>query len=123
VISGALTDVDWRWIFYINVPVVVFALAMVLRVLPESRMAREGHRIDVAGAVTATEDWSRSYTALPSRRQAKNLTAFQRATGWRHSIIVTNIPPRQHERPGACARRQARDDGVVPERHAGGSHP
>ncbi len=28
----------------------------------------------------------------PSRRQAKNLTAFESATGWRYSIIVTNIP-------------------------------
>ena len=28
----------------------------------------------------------------PSRRQIKNLTAFEKATGWRYSIIVTNIP-------------------------------
>jgi|ERR1022692_1823980 hypothetical protein len=28
----------------------------------------------------------------PSRRQMRNLTAFERATGWRYSIIVTNIP-------------------------------
>jgi hypothetical protein len=28
----------------------------------------------------------------PSRRQMKNLTAFERATGWRYSIMVTNIP-------------------------------
>ncbi len=28
----------------------------------------------------------------PSRKQTKNLTAFERATGWRCSIIVTNIP-------------------------------
>ena len=54
VISGALTDVDWRWIFYINIPVVLFALVMVPRVLPESRMTREAQRIDVPGAVTAT---------------------------------------------------------------------
>jgi EmrB/QacA subfamily drug resistance transporter len=54
VISGALTGLDWRWIFYINVPVVVFALLVVPRVLPESRMAREGHRIDLPGTVTAT---------------------------------------------------------------------
>ncbi|MGH3377835.1 MAG: MFS transporter [Actinoallomurus sp.] len=54
VISGLLTDVDWRWIFFINIPVVVFALIMVPRVLPESRMAREGHSIDVAGAITVT---------------------------------------------------------------------
>ena len=54
VISGALTSVDWRWIFYINIPIAVFALVMVPRVLPESRMARQGHRVDVPGAVTAT---------------------------------------------------------------------
>jgi EmrB/QacA subfamily drug resistance transporter len=54
VISGLLTDVDWRWIFYINIPIVAFALIMVPRVLPESRMAREDHRIDAAGAVTVT---------------------------------------------------------------------
>ena len=54
VISGALTGVDWRWIFYINLPVVVFVVRAVPRVLPESQMAREGHRIDVPGAVTAT---------------------------------------------------------------------
>jgi EmrB/QacA subfamily drug resistance transporter len=55
VISGALTDLaSWRWIFYINLPVVLFALVMVPRVLSESRMAREGRRMDVPGAVTAT---------------------------------------------------------------------
>ena len=55
VISGVLTGLaSWRWIFYINIPVVLFALLMVPRVLSESRMAREGRRIDVPGAVTAT---------------------------------------------------------------------
>jgi EmrB/QacA subfamily drug resistance transporter len=54
VLSGALTSVDWRWIFYINIPVVLFALVMVPRVLPESRMARGSNRIDVPGAVAAT---------------------------------------------------------------------
>jgi Transposase DDE domain group 1 len=29
----------------------------------------------------------------PSRRQMRNLTTYERATGWRYSIIVTNIPP------------------------------
>jgi Transposase DDE domain group 1 len=28
----------------------------------------------------------------PGRRQAKNLTAYEKATGWRYSIICTNIP-------------------------------
>jgi hypothetical protein len=28
----------------------------------------------------------------PSRRQLKNLTAYEKKTGWRYSVIVTNIP-------------------------------
>jgi len=28
----------------------------------------------------------------PSQRQMKNLTVFEKSTGWRYSIIVTNIP-------------------------------
>jgi EmrB/QacA subfamily drug resistance transporter len=55
VVGGSLTDlVNWRWIFYINIPVAVFALLMVPRVMSESRMHREGRQVDVVGAVTAT---------------------------------------------------------------------
>jgi EmrB/QacA subfamily drug resistance transporter len=55
VISGALTGLaSWRWIFFINIPVVLFALLMVPRVLSESRMAHAGRRIDMPGAVTVT---------------------------------------------------------------------
>ncbi|MER5199899.1 MFS transporter [Streptomyces sp. NPDC002755] len=56
VVGGSLTDlVDWRWIFYINIPIAIFALIMVPRVIPESRMARRpDQRIDVVGALSAT---------------------------------------------------------------------
>lgn len=54
VISGLLTHVDWRWIFYINIPVVVIVLILIPRVLPENRMTGSSHSIDVAGAVTVT---------------------------------------------------------------------
>jgi EmrB/QacA subfamily drug resistance transporter len=55
IVSGSLTDLaNWRWIFYINIPVVLFALLIVPRVMSESRMDRKGHRLDVVGAVTAT---------------------------------------------------------------------
>jgi EmrB/QacA subfamily drug resistance transporter len=54
VISGALTDLDWRWIFYINIPFVLFAARAVPRLLPESRMVRDRQRIDPFGAVLAT---------------------------------------------------------------------
>jgi EmrB/QacA subfamily drug resistance transporter len=55
VISGVLTSyVSWRWIFFINLPVAVFVLLIVPRLVGESRMVRDDHRLDVAGAVTVT---------------------------------------------------------------------
>ncbi len=52
----------------------------------------------------------------PSRRQAKNLTAFERATGWRYSIIVTNIPDTGiKDVPGS---HHAQFTGVLHRQHA-----
>jgi EmrB/QacA subfamily drug resistance transporter len=55
VLSGVLTNfASWRWIFYINVPVALVALLLVPRLVSESRMVREQHRIDFGGAAAAT---------------------------------------------------------------------
>src|SRR5205823_11384861 len=55
VISGVLVDLaSWRWIFFINLPVAIFALAVVPRLVSESRMVRESGRPDFAGAITGT---------------------------------------------------------------------
>lgn len=54
VLSGALTDlVSWRAIFLINLPVVAVALALLPRLVPESR-APGRRRLDVPGAVLVT---------------------------------------------------------------------
>jgi len=49
-IGGQLVDsASWRWIFAINVPIVLITLFLVLRVVPEGER-RAGARIDVVGA-------------------------------------------------------------------------
>jgi EmrB/QacA subfamily drug resistance transporter len=46
--------VDWRWIFFINVPVGILVALGSVRVMVESRIEREVRRYDVAGAVSVT---------------------------------------------------------------------
>jgi Transposase DDE domain group 1 len=53
----------------------------------------------------------------PSRRQAKNLTAFEKATGWRYSIIVTNIPAADGI-PGVPGSHHAQFIDVLHRQHA-----
>jgi EmrB/QacA subfamily drug resistance transporter len=43
-------DLSWRWVFYINLPIGVLALAVIAAALP-ARSARQAHRIDYLGTV------------------------------------------------------------------------
>ncbi|MGH9304876.1 MAG: MFS transporter, partial [Acidimicrobiales bacterium] len=53
VLGGLIvTFISWRWIFWINVPIGVTAVAVALRVLHD-RDARESRHFDLAGMVTA----------------------------------------------------------------------
>jgi EmrB/QacA subfamily drug resistance transporter len=50
-IGGQLVDsASWRWIFAINVPVVLITLLLVLRVVPEGRARAADAKVDVVGA-------------------------------------------------------------------------
>jgi EmrB/QacA subfamily drug resistance transporter len=50
-IGGQLVDsASWRWIFAINVPIVLITLFLVLRVVPEGERRAKGARVDVVGA-------------------------------------------------------------------------
>ena len=52
VIGGQLVDTaSWRWIFAINIPLVLGTLALIMRTLPADAPRRDGARIDIAGAV------------------------------------------------------------------------
>jgi EmrB/QacA subfamily drug resistance transporter len=54
-LGGALTDLaSWPWIFIVNIPVGLFALALAARFIPESRIEAKHRSFDLAGAVTVT---------------------------------------------------------------------
>ncbi|ADD45853.1 MDR family MFS transporter [Stackebrandtia nassauensis] len=49
-LGGWLADVDWRWIFYINLPGGIVALVMIDRMLKLVKTERRQHKIDYVGA-------------------------------------------------------------------------
>ncbi|HWT22564.1 MAG TPA: DHA2 family efflux MFS transporter permease subunit, partial [Solirubrobacteraceae bacterium] len=54
-LGGALTSaLSWSWIFFVNVPVGIAVLALVPRLLSESRAELHHRHFDVAGAVSIT---------------------------------------------------------------------
>jgi EmrB/QacA subfamily drug resistance transporter len=53
IVGGAVTQsIDWHWIFWINVPIGIVAVLLGVRLLPESRGARE--RLDLVGVGLVT---------------------------------------------------------------------
>jgi EmrB/QacA subfamily drug resistance transporter len=82
-IGGALTDfADWRWIFFLNVPVTAFAVYVTARYIHQPRPERgEDDRIDYPGVLTV----SIGLVAL--------LIAFDEVIklGWGDPVIVTLI--------------------------------
>ena len=63
----------------------------------DGKVQQDKHAAEITHLLSRAASWPASLRWIvrrtkPSRRQAKNLTAFEKATGWRYSIIVTNIP-------------------------------
>src|SRR3954453_21507441 len=55
VLGGALPQAfSWRWIFFVNIPVGIFAFFAALRLVPESKDEHAHKGYDLAGAVTVT---------------------------------------------------------------------
>ncbi len=54
VIGGALVAVDWRLIFWVNLPVVALGLAIVVAAAPESTDPGAGRRVDLPGLLALT---------------------------------------------------------------------
>jgi len=55
VLSGIVVSyLDWRWIFFINVPIAIVAVVLVPRLVDESKAEQPSRRFDVPGAVLVT---------------------------------------------------------------------
>jgi EmrB/QacA subfamily drug resistance transporter len=55
VLGGWLTQsFSWRWIFFVNVPVGIFAFLAAMRIVPESKDEHAHQGYDLGGAVTVT---------------------------------------------------------------------
>jgi EmrB/QacA subfamily drug resistance transporter len=81
VLGGVLTQyVDWRWIFFINVPVAIFVAIMALRFVPGGKPERT-ESVDVLGAFTITGSLVAVVFALA--KAAEN--------GWGDSSTVTSF--------------------------------
>jgi EmrB/QacA subfamily drug resistance transporter len=50
VIGGTLVQIDWRWVFWVNLPVGVAAMVLAVKVVPESKDERASGRPDLIGA-------------------------------------------------------------------------
>ena len=50
VVGGSLVQLNWRWVFWINLPVGLAAVLLAVRVVPESKDERVQGRPDLAGA-------------------------------------------------------------------------
>ncbi|MFE9441191.1 MFS transporter [Streptomyces sp. NPDC006602] len=104
VLSGVITDlVNWRWIFFVNLPVALIPLLLLPRIAPESR--RTGTRgFDVIGAVTITAGSSiLVYGLLHASDQ-----------GWGSTASVASFVAAAVLLAGFLIRERVADDPLVP---------
>jgi len=75
-LGGILTEyLSWRWVFLVNVPVILMVLPMVMRIVPESHSGEDHNDFDIPGAVTVTAGLSMLVFALIDAESAGWLSA------------------------------------------------
>ena len=54
-LGGVITDfIDWRWVFFVNLPAAALILRAIFRLVPADRKAERRERLDVLGALLVT---------------------------------------------------------------------
>jgi MFS family permease len=51
VVGGWLVGYNWRWVFWVNVPLYVAVFVLAARDLPETRNPAASHSVDIRGVL------------------------------------------------------------------------
>jgi EmrB/QacA subfamily drug resistance transporter len=92
VIAGGL---GWRWVFLVNVPVGVAALALTRRLLDESRGSEGPRALDLPGAAAATSGLGLLVLALAQAEQSGPLTPVPPAALAGAALLLTWLAVRE----------------------------
>jgi EmrB/QacA subfamily drug resistance transporter len=69
-VGGTVIELaSWRWIFWLNVPLLALAVAIVAAATPETRDETAGHELDIPGLVTITVGLTAIVLALVQGKQ------------------------------------------------------
>ena len=79
--------VSWRWIFFVNVPLCVLAVVLLLRNYHEKAGVRTKHRIDIAGGATLTIGLTALLLALLEGGEAWAWLSWQSITVFGGAVV------------------------------------
>ncbi len=123
ILGGALTEYDWRWTFFINVPIGLLVATLAPRVLVESE--RSEGSFDLVGAITGTAGlvgivYGLTHAADPAGGWGSSLTLTSLALGVVLLVTFVALRASQPARPAADPDRRRPHPRHQPVRHAAG---
>ncbi|HEU4914368.1 MAG TPA: DHA2 family efflux MFS transporter permease subunit [Candidatus Saccharimonadales bacterium] len=99
IVGGVLTQyVDWRWIFFINVPIAAAVVAAAIKYVPASK-PQDKQRVDVLGALTITGSLMALVYALAKAAEdgwgnRSTIVSFAVAAGLMATFIINELKVR-----------------------------